>query len=84
MIRKIQEVNPRANIVAIDYDPGSPKVNQENRIKLMLSIAKEKLCENGKRTSSNAKDNAEVYVHNCGAGQKSFDNLQDDAVVINI
>ncbi|MFR1179062.1 MAG: 2-hydroxyglutaryl-CoA dehydratase [Acutalibacteraceae bacterium] len=84
MIRKIQEVNPRANIVAIDYDPGSPKVNQENRIKLMLSIAKEKLCENGKRDFSNAKDNAEVYVHNCGAGQKSFDNLQDDAVVINI
>ena len=30
---------PEANIVAIDYDPGAPKVNQENRIKLMLSSA---------------------------------------------
>ena len=38
-----KEVNEEANIVAIDYDPGATKVNQENRIKLMLSIAKEKL-----------------------------------------
>ena len=44
MIRKIKEVDGRANIVAIDYDPGAPKVNQENRIKLMLSIAKESLA----------------------------------------
>ena len=43
MIRKIREVHPQANIVAIDYDPGMTKVNQENRIKLMLSIAKERL-----------------------------------------
>ena len=42
-IRKIKEVNPKANIVTIDYDPGAPKVNQENRIKLMLAVAKEEL-----------------------------------------
>lgn len=43
MIRKIKEINPKANIVAIDYDPGATKVNQENRIKLMLSVANEEL-----------------------------------------
>lgn len=43
MIRKIREVNNNANIVAVDYDPGASKVNQENRIKLMLALAKEKL-----------------------------------------
>ncbi|MGN1050810.1 MAG: 2-hydroxyglutaryl-CoA dehydratase, partial [Acutalibacteraceae bacterium] len=43
MIRRIKEINPKANIVAIDYDPGAPRVNQENRIKLMLAIAKEEL-----------------------------------------
>ncbi len=43
MIRRIGEKNPSANIVPIDYDPGATKVNQENRIKLMLSVAKEKL-----------------------------------------
>ena len=52
MIRKIKEVDPRANIVAIDYDPGSPKVNQENRIKLMLSIAKERLLSDTKPSNS--------------------------------
>lgn len=40
MIRKIRTVYPNANIVAIDYDPGATRVNQENRIKLMLSTAR--------------------------------------------
>lgn len=39
MIRPIKERFPNANITAIDYDPGASKVNQENRIKLMLAIA---------------------------------------------
>jgi len=43
MIRKIRQLHPNANIVPIDYDPGATKVNQENRIKLMLAVAKEKL-----------------------------------------
>ena len=41
MIRKIKEIYPTANIVPIDYDPGATKVNQENRIKLMLAVARE-------------------------------------------
>lgn len=43
MIRKIKELHGNANIIAIDYDPGSSKTNQENRIKLMLSSAKRNL-----------------------------------------
>lgn len=43
MIRKIKGIHPQANIVPIDYDPGATKVNQENRIKLMLAVAKEEL-----------------------------------------
>ena len=42
-IRKIKEIRPNANIVTIDYDPGAPKVNQENRIKLMLAVGREEL-----------------------------------------
>ena len=42
-IRKIKEIKPNANIVTIDYDPGAPKVNQENRIKLMLAVGREEL-----------------------------------------
>lgn len=40
MMRAIREHHPTANIVAIDYDPGTTSVNQENRLKLMLTTAK--------------------------------------------
>lgn len=39
VIKQIRKMNPTANIVAIDYDPGASEVNQLNRIKLMLSTA---------------------------------------------
>ncbi len=41
MIRKLKEMYPQSNIVPIDYDPGATKVNQENRIRLMLAVARE-------------------------------------------
>ena len=41
-IRKLRELYPSANIFPVDYDPGASKVNQENRIKLMLAIADDK------------------------------------------
>ena len=41
MIRKIRELYPKANIVPIDYDPGATRVNQENRIKLMLAVGRD-------------------------------------------
>jgi len=43
MIRKIRAADPSANIVPIDYDAGATRVNQENRIKLMLAVARENL-----------------------------------------
>ena len=43
MISKIRALYPTANIVPIDYDPSATRVNQENRIKLMLAVAKERL-----------------------------------------
>ncbi|MCL2563874.1 MAG: 2-hydroxyacyl-CoA dehydratase [Oscillospiraceae bacterium] len=39
MIRKLKDDFPQSNIVSIDYDPGATKINQENRIKLMLASA---------------------------------------------
>jgi predicted nucleotide-binding protein (sugar kinase/HSP70/actin superfamily) len=39
MIRKIKDEHPDSNIVAIDYDPSATRINQENRIKLMLANA---------------------------------------------
>ncbi|MBR1472304.1 MAG: 2-hydroxyacyl-CoA dehydratase [Lachnospiraceae bacterium] len=41
--KKIKEKYPQANIVAIDYDPSASKVNQLNRLRLMLEVAEEQL-----------------------------------------
>ena len=40
MVRQIKNRLPQANIVCVDYDPGATRINQENRIKLMLANAK--------------------------------------------
>ena len=45
MMKPLKEKNPDLNIVAIDYDSGASKVNQENRIKLMLANARSQLEE---------------------------------------
>jgi len=45
MMKPLKEANPRMNIVAIDYDASASHVNQENRIKLMLSNARKNLEE---------------------------------------
>ena len=48
MMKPLKEKYPKANIVAVDYDPGASEVNQLNRIKLMLSVAFKKLNDEEK------------------------------------
>ena len=45
VINRIRQMYPQANITPIDYDPSATRVNQENRIKLMLAVARERLLE---------------------------------------
>ena len=45
VIKRLREMHPESNIVAVDYDPGASEVNQLNRIKLMISVAKENFKE---------------------------------------
>ena len=45
VMKKIRQNYEQANIVAIDYDPGASEVNQINRVKLMMSKAREALKE---------------------------------------
>ena len=40
VMKSLREMNPYANIAAIDYDPGASDVNQLNRIKLMMTTAR--------------------------------------------
>ena len=39
MMKALRKKYPKANIAAIDFDPGASDVNQLNRIKLMMSTA---------------------------------------------
>ena len=41
VIKELRKTFENSNIIAIDYDPGASEVNQLNRIKLMLSTAKQ-------------------------------------------
>ncbi len=43
VIKKIRSIYKESNIVAIDYDPGASHTNQVNRIKLMLTVARDNL-----------------------------------------
>jgi len=47
VIKRLRQMHPESNIVAVDYDPGASEVNQLNRIKLMISVAKENFKEKG-------------------------------------
>ena len=57
-IRTLKEMYQYENIVAIDYDTSATKVNQENRIKLMLSTARENLKERARAQETSPSANA--------------------------
>ncbi len=59
MIRKLKDDYPYSNIVAIDYDPGATKINQENRIKLMLANAKALAKQEAQKKAEDSKVPAE-------------------------
>ena len=48
VIRTLKSYYENENVVAVDYDPSATKVNQENRIKLMLATARENLAAKNK------------------------------------
>lgn len=65
MLRKLKDDYPYSNVVAIDYDPGATKINQENRIKLMLANAKRRAAEEKKAGQSAAVLSSSTHVvHN--------------------
>ncbi len=67
MIKELRRQHPKANIVPIDYDPGTSEVNQLNRIKLMMAIAfeniqKEKLNKEMAENMSQKKEKQTDYI----------------------
>ena len=62
VIKKIRELHPLSNIVAIDYDPGASHANQINRIKLMLTVAKDNLKNETKKETHKVSSKSQNKV----------------------
>ena len=64
VIKAIRNKYPLANIAPIDYDPGASQTNQTNRIKLMMTVAKDNLAKITKNyeTKENPKINVTVKI----------------------
>ncbi len=58
MMKPIKEIRPDVNIVAVDYDAGASRVNQENRLKLMLANARRSLEET--TVTENTKEHSNI------------------------
>ena len=70
VIKELRRRYPDSNIVAVDYDPGASEVNQLNRIKLMISVAKANLADK----EAEAKKTRDRFVN---AGRRQA--VQEDA-----
>ena len=57
VIKTIRDMYPDANIVPVDYDPGASEANQTNRIKLLMTVAKDNLKMKQKEKKVAEKEN---------------------------
>ncbi len=57
VIKTIRSMFPDANIAPVDYDPGASEANQTNRIKLLMTVAKDNLAIKQKGIETINKEN---------------------------
>lgn len=60
VIKTIREKYPNANISPVDYDPGASESNQTNRIKLLMTVAKDNLKREKLHKEGIEKENKET------------------------
>ena len=60
VIKTIREKYPDANISPVDYDPGASETNQTNRIKLLMTVAKDNLSTKENKKHALEKENEVV------------------------
>ena len=63
VIKTIRHMYPDANISPVDYDPGASETNQTNRIKLLMTVAKDNLKEKEKHIKALEMENIEKQIH---------------------
>ena len=80
VIKRLRQLHPESNIVAVDYDPGASEVNQLNRIKLMISVAKENFKNGGTFKVENPDDPTERVLPGTMSSLRHRGELQDSLV----
>ena len=60
VIKSIRAKYPYANISPIDYDPGASETNQTNRLKLMMTVAKDNLNQGKKSKKAASSENKKI------------------------
>ncbi len=60
VIKTIRSKYPEANISPIDYDPGASETNQTNRLKLLMTVAKDNITKKNKSTKAINNENNET------------------------
>ena len=63
VIKTIRSMYPDANISPVDYDPGASESNQANRIKLLMTVAKDNLQAKQNRKKAIEKENEDVKAN---------------------
>ena len=76
VIKRLRQMHPESNIVAVDYDPGASEVNQLNRIKLMISVAKENYRTN-REAGFRLENPADPVTHDAVAPYTGSDRFED-------
>ena len=64
VIKTIRSKFPEANISPIDYDPGASEANQTNRIKLLMTVAKDNLKAKQNMKKAIDSENQEQQTEN--------------------
>ena len=77
VIKELRRRYAGTNIVAVDYDPGASEVNQLNRIKLMISVAKANLAEQQLAERPERKAPSQVLFSDTLALQSEPDKVED-------
>ena len=71
VIKTIRSMYPDANISPVDYDPGASESNQANRIKLLMTVAKDNLQAKQNRKKAIEKENEEVKTSESNVGKNN-------------
>jgi predicted nucleotide-binding protein (sugar kinase/HSP70/actin superfamily) len=63
VLKELKRRYPAANIAAVDYDPGASEVNQINRIKLMMSVARRSASDAAEQGGGSGKNGCDAALN---------------------